>query len=229
MALSFKPTVKNWRLFVVGEIEIFDSFVEKLEKKIAEELDTFEDDIEELEFEYPDGSDFGQIVRVKDGLDDISWSLEAVFLDYFPNLQRKAHVISLFSFFESSLKELCLRYQTEIQAKVTFTDLAGRGVSKYRAYLDKVVGLEFDKVNQRWDQITNIKKVRNKIVHNEGKVSDEEKALRQFIESNKYLELRNNNEVNILPGFLTHMLRVMEEFVYDVDKLVEERETKSQI
>lgn len=113
MSTSLKPTVDNWHAFTQGELELFRGFATSIERRINDELANFKNHLEHHEYVYPDdGSEFVQDVTVKNGIDDMSWDLESVFKEYFPNLERKAFVILFYSFLEDALKELCIRYQS---------------------------------------------------------------------------------------------------------------------
>lgn len=209
MALIFRPCVANWQSYVSEELELLLALVEGVERSISDSTLNFERKIEVIEVSDPEtGSP--DLVRIIDGVSDDAWDLKEVFNNYFPILHRKSFVITLYSFFEDSLKELCHRYRKERDLKLWPSDLKGDGILLYKSYLVKVVGLDFSRINKEWESINNVRKLRNSIVHNGGKADKDD--LQNYIETCEYLSCERNGFINIKDGYLKHVLSLIENF-----------------
>lgn len=71
--------------------------------------------------------------------------------------------ISLYSFLERKMYQLCRI--PESQQNIKTKDISGEGVIKYRTYLQKVLMLDFTKLNEEWENIKKYNKLRNRLVH----------------------------------------------------------------
>lgn len=81
----------------------------------------------------------------------------------FPHLAYSSIFISMIAFLEKSLKDVCT--YTEFESSIQWNDLAGNGLEKCRKYLLKVKKINLDEVNDLWNEVTKLIKIRNKIVH----------------------------------------------------------------
>ena len=79
------------------------------------------------------------------------------------NLYYTSILISLYSFLERNMHELCKSVENEY--KIRLKDLNGKGIFQFRNYLEKVVEVDFEPLNDYWNEITKINKLRNLIVH----------------------------------------------------------------
>jgi len=82
---------------------------------------------------------------------------------YVHQLYFNALFISLYSFLEKKMYQLCKLAEKDFTIKVN--DLSDEGVFKYQKYLKKVVGINFDTLNTEWTEITKFNKLRNLMVH----------------------------------------------------------------
>ncbi len=213
------PSVRWWHTYTSQEVQLFRSLVIRVEREINNSVNDIQNNITSLTYNENDPKRSPFTVRHIDGLHDVDWDLDDVLQKHFPNIQRSAYVITLFSFLEDSLIELCNLYHEEKHLKVQYKDINGQGISRCRKYLDKVVDLNFSKINNSWENISNLNKIRNIIVHRNRLVDLGETSTVNFIKNNKHLEL-NNSEIIIREGFLMSMLVNIEEFITDIDGLI---------
>ncbi|HLW81980.1 MAG TPA: hypothetical protein VKS20_08065 [Candidatus Acidoferrales bacterium] len=169
------PTsVMNWYQadFSVS-VDLIDSFVSLMEKQAEDSIDKYKTgkrvELVEEALEEGEGA-YGNIVETYGGLDSMSWSFEAVFEQYFPSLQRRAALITVYSYFEHELHKLCILFQHEKGLGLTPTDLRGKGFEQSADYLQKVVGLPIDKQSSEWKSLKKIRAIRNVIVHRDGRL-----------------------------------------------------------
>jgi len=148
------------------------------------------------------------LITVHQGLDDTSYDLQTIFHEYFPSLQRSSALITLCSYFEHELDKLCLLYQSEKAFRLGLSDLKGKGIDRYVAYLEKVVGLNVCRTSKEWIEIKNIQMVRNALVHNGRKVrAEDERAFVQFANKVNSLSRDDAAEIVVGSGFLSYVVQ----------------------
>ena len=89
-----------------------------------------------------------KIITVHKELDDDTWNLKSVFEEYFPSLQRRSALVTLFSFFEHELDALCKRIQLQENSRLALADMAGKGIHRSTTYLSKVCDIAAGKGNR---------------------------------------------------------------------------------
>jgi hypothetical protein len=89
----------------------------------------------------------------------------------YPNLLRKTHVISVYSFIEQELLNICnvIERYNSIALKLEDVEKKHKGIFRAMIYLKQTLGLKVFSQNI-WTKILDINKVRNHIIH-EGKTS----------------------------------------------------------
>ena len=85
-------------------------------------------------------------------------------------------------------------------------------------YLDKIVGVDFNKINSEWASIKNLNLIRNSIVHNSGK-SDREKIDR-IIKNEPNLSLNMFNEIRIKDDYINEAINQIEVFLKSIHEQV---------
>jgi hypothetical protein len=100
--------------------------------------------------------------------------------------------------------------------------------------MDIVIRLPLDDNSAIWQEIKRIQKVRNVVVHNDAKLAPklDDKGVIEIAKKAKYLSLASdtesycypdidNDEVNILEGYLTHVLETCDSYCGEVNKAIE--------
>lgn len=219
MSDVFKPNAGNWIFYMREELSILNAFAIGTEKHILDSKENFKGSIEEEVIEIDKEEGIMQVVYHKDGLDDVTFHLESIFLSHFPNMHRQSVLITLYSFLENSLLVLCNRYKKELELKINLSDINGKGIGKYKKYLVKVVGLDLSEINAVWQHITNIQKIRNVIVHDRGYIkADNEEALNNVRQTPKFELVAN--KIEVLDGALLSVLDVFSEYFEGVNQAV---------
>lgn len=126
-----------------------------VEGKLKVELSKFREYYQAIENKFQ--SDKKSIEDMKDSsiYDDMNeferdyYNIELHHLD----IHRKSCLVTLYSYLESFLNYFC-EYLYELNGrKLKYTDLSGTGIFRARLYLLKVEGVDFDQINNRWNQI----------------------------------------------------------------------------
>ncbi len=134
------------------------------------------------------------------------------------DIHRKSCLVTLYSYLESFLNHLCECLYKLNNYPVEYTDLEGKGIIRARLYLDKIVGVDFNKINSEWASIKNLNLIRNSIVHNSGK-SDREKIDR-IIKNEPNLSLNMFNEIRIKDDYINEAINQIEVFLKSIHEQV---------
>jgi hypothetical protein len=189
-----KKVVLNWHQYDVAfSIELIKSFVRGVEQQAA-------DSIRDYKNSNPSAG--------QRGLDEDSWDLRGVFEEHFPSLQRRSALLTIWAFLEYELDALCSLYQSEKSFRLTFSDLAGKGVDRSTAYLEKVAGLHGLKRSREWNDLKAIQNIRNLVAHNNGRLrghqGNPKDAVVRAIKQLGFLS--GEDELLIAEGFLSKVV-----------------------
>jgi hypothetical protein len=144
---------------------------------------------------------------IADEIDEITADLQRI--DEFADLLWKSFFISLYSFLEAQLNRECRDRQRENKSiKDSLEDIKGKGIERAKTYLVKVLKSSFPfGTSPQWQEVKLYGKLRNSLVHNEGKISDED--LRKYIAANSGLScmtMFGEDRVVFGEGFCKHAL-----------------------
>lgn len=138
----------------------------------------------------------------------------------FPNTQRRATIISLFSFFEHRLNVFCDVYNYINNSSITLTDMKGKGIDRARLYLKKVAKIDFPDYSKTWHELKNIQEIRNIIVHKDSELTDNDEKMEKYIDSSPHLEIYNLSsykELRIKETFLDYFIKVLVDFFVEIE------------
>ncbi len=146
----------------------FEDYIDTIEGIINHEIDNAETNyhkylieiskIEKIPEEYPFDFSLEWKFQQKQGLRTI----------YYDSI-----VFSIYSFVERKMSYLCQTLQNNYEVKLS--NFRGEGIRKYREYLSKVVGVNFESIEDDWDSLMKFAHLRNFLIHSEtGKVISEE-------------------------------------------------------
>ncbi len=201
-----RKVVLNWYEHDVSfSICLLAIFVDGVEDQAAKLIADFETD-RKTEILNHDGE--AELLHVHRGLDSTTWALEEIFEKYFPGLQRRSALLTLWSYLEHELDELCLLYQSEKGFRLSLLDLSGKGIDRSTSYLEKVAGLGGLKASREWREIKEIQEIRNAIAHRDGKLRTHQGTLsNEMIKKAKRVRLAiEEDEIVLEAGFLTDVV-----------------------
>jgi len=222
-----KKVVRNWYRYDVSlSIELMESFIERIEKQAEESIIRFQEEKESIVLDEVPEENYERFVEVHQRLDDETWDLEGIFGEYFPSLQRRSALLTVCGFFEHELDKLCLLYQSEKGYKLALSDLNAKGIDRSACYLEKVAGIEVYKSSKEWKHIKKIQMIRNVIVHQDGKLNDQQgnpiKAVIDYV--NEMESLEGDDEVIIQKGFLAHVISIYKAYCELISNSIEKSE-----
>lgn len=108
------------------------------------------------------------------------WNSEDYFMveDVFTQINLRSFIVILFSYIEDGLNTLCnaaysdrARYHEKKSMEsfnVKYQDMQGKGITRAKLYLEKVIGYNLHTEKKPWKEIETLRKIRNAIVHEDG-------------------------------------------------------------
>jgi hypothetical protein len=212
-----KKVVLNWHQYdVVFSIELIKSFVHGVEQQAADSIRDYRN---------------SKLSGEHRGLDNDSWDLQEIFEEYFPSLQRRSALLTIWAFLEHELNALCSLYQLEKGFQLTFSDLSGKGIDRSAAYLEKVAGLHGLKDSPEWNDLKAIQNIRNLIAHNDGRLRDPLGKPKDAIlrDMNKLGFLSGQHELRLAEGFLSKVVDVCESYFKRIAEAIDTAEGAGQV
>jgi hypothetical protein len=123
----------------------------------------------------------------------------------------KNFIVSLYSFIESQLFELCDLLKTENKLSLRHKDLSDRGVYQAKKYLLKVAKVDLQE--KLWEELDMINTIRNTIVHNDGGISDADKRkTMKYLSKYELVNSKDDNGLNLSVGFCFHLINFTRTF-----------------
>lgn len=136
----------------------------------------------------------------------------------FPQYQRKACFLMIFSMLEEDLNQFCKAISVELDLKINLSDIADRGIERAKTYLSKVAEIEFPETSAEWEKIKIFRDVRNVLVHAAGYLDEENaqhRKVKKFSEqkdSGLSVEHYARDRINMEPEFLPGVVVTLQKF-----------------
>ncbi len=96
-------------------------------------------------------------------------------------------VLLLYSFLEEGFNTLCRAYQNKNSYTISYLEVKGKGLERAVTYLSKVCGVKGIKQHKLWRKIVFLRNLRNRLVHDAGRVKKEESFAKVAEEFNCYI------------------------------------------
>lgn len=224
MSLDFPKSSYGSHLNIF--LELMESFVEKTESQILGWIseykkEIFNQDLFWEEMKKDPNQEYISCIRYHSNLSDCELDLDFIFTEYFPSFQRKSALISLCSFLEFELMQLCKSYKEIVPNYKTFQS-KDVWIDRSVSYLIQHVGLTISKNNIIWNKIKIIQKIRNAIVHQNGQITFQHKDYKEintfFLKNSKIWNIQN--EIILKDGFLQYVLKSFNDFFEQIDNLI---------
>ena len=212
---------KDWYEYDVrGSVELLGAYIADIEKQVTKGIADYKRGTTTIVVDDEYGEEGVRAVRLHKGLDDSTWHFPAVFEEYFPNLQRRAALITLYSFFEYEIEKLCGHLKEEEKLRLKISDMADTGLKRCISYLDKVAGISMGLDSHLWEKIQDIRRIRNLVVHTGGKLLDDaavpKKNEVQTVARSAFLG--GDRELTIAEGYLAEVLNTFDKYFQMIDK-----------
>jgi len=142
-------------------------YIHENEKWILDEETKLVKKIDDWEKLYPDSADYGF-----DSYDYFEDEIQKISKD-FKDTSYSSLLMVAYSYFEVTMKNICIETEKYIDTKIGLEDLKGNNyIEKSKRFLDKVVELDSSDLEEQWNKIKDYQKIRNIIAHNNGRLKD---------------------------------------------------------
>jgi len=196
--------------------QLLESYINSVEEQIKTSKEKYNQNKETIIIEDDPEMGSAQIIEVHNGIDSQTFDLSEIFLEHFPNIQRRSALLTLYSFLEHELTQLCILFKKTENFNLELKDINGKGIiSKTIIYLEKVACLKI----KDWTKIHDIRKIRNLIVHNDGRLIDNDgKQLKEMRIVRATKLLSGETELIIEEGYLPYVLQTFKTQFEIIDK-----------
>ena len=192
------------------ELRYFLQFNHESEKAWNDKDQELQSHIDSILEKFPD-HDHSEIIE------SYGWDLHVNQFKY-PNIHRESTVLTIFSFLEKELNNLCDILSRFIDSDLKFKDLSGQGVERALLYLRKVIKFKFATSSKEISYIRGFNQVRNHIVHNGGELPENQShKLNKFIQSNKNITGNPGGSLTILNSFIPELIEILISFFNKLD------------
>lgn len=147
----------------------------------------------------------------------------------FPKILRSSFLVACYSYLEYELTDYCRYLRKEHSLPLDVNDLKGSGIERASKYLNHIAKLDFPDTDLSWNEIRYLNKIRNFIVHNEGRLDDSKKAeaVRDYISKRSDLLSLDEDEAIILSGeYCKHIIDILMAFFNALDKIRKVKDEK---
>jgi hypothetical protein len=176
-----------------------ESFLEALAREAQNEETYLDDEVSGLE----DGSEESEFIGFR-----------SLMVQEFNSVLRGSFFVSLYSFFETMLEKEC-RSRTSRIAGACFSGIQGQSgffLEKVEAYLT-TLGVVFPSKTVEWQEIKNYRRLRNCIVHNRARISENgDSRLRKYVLGKKSLRCVDD-EILLEKEFCTDACETIKTFL----------------
>ncbi|EHY9858311.1 hypothetical protein K5B43_001548 [Vibrio parahaemolyticus] len=205
--LKIEDTIGNWYLcYMAPTIELLVGFADSTEANIASQIQNYRANKTHVVIEHEGMLGSGYMVTEFSGLTSDTWDLESVFTEHYPNLHRRSAVLTIVGVFEHEFDKLCKKCFDEFKLEKRLEDTGGKGLERAIKYLADVLKVEMHKSTQTWQTMLKVVKLRNALIHQDGKVIDHAGnkigAIIDHCKAIDSLTIDENNQLILHEGYL---------------------------
>ena len=196
-----------FRELVHLDLELWDDYVRTLEQALDQRRKDFHERVEREAHQLP--------AHEREELFDYYSDDHARLAEYFPNTMRASTFVACYDAFVVHLGQLCHLKARGVGCLLRVNDIRGQGVERAKLYLKKVLQVPFPDDTREWTIIKNYGRVRNCLVHGDGKPArmGESKKAEQAVHDLPALRLDIAGRIWIERGFVSGVLKTLNKFL----------------
>jgi hypothetical protein len=177
-AKNIKRRLSAREFLMKYDTDRLEKYIDKLSKVLMSIQENFTKDIDEYAKKLPEEQQSDWYEWNSDKYSDLNTE--------FPRIHNNALFVSIYSYFEASINSLCNFFESVTDIRIKCKDLQGNGIDNYRKYLKLVHNVEFPDNTTEWSDVNRYRKIRNYIVHSNGKLDSTKKTdcIRQYVKKN---------------------------------------------
>jgi hypothetical protein len=138
--------------------------------------------------------------------------LPKMFAESFSSILFDSVLISTWVFMEAELKGYCNAMREAMGINLTYSDLKGSAIERFRIYTAKVLKLDLRLGDNNWEDLKAINEIRNSLVHRDGTVGNK-RLVNNFIKRNKLHGLLSKDKISLEKGNLIIIIMLCRLFV----------------
>ncbi len=163
-------------------------------------------------------------------MSDEHWQLA----DVLPNLLYQSILVVTYSLLERSLIGLAKSIASKRDIRLQVNDLKYKGIEAARHYMDKVLSISFlAKEDKGWNEIQDLRKIRNNIVHNEGIVipgcNDYDAIVNYIKRKNGLIKINEFKHIQVEKTYCEYVIDLVKEFIIKIADICETNATEKQV
>lgn len=207
-SMKTKSRLEEFRSYTLQLEQKFDTDKQSVEESYHEAINLIEHDEENDAHEY-----FGEMYQEIDGVN--------------VPLFRHSTIVTLYTFLESSMNNLCRNLFRLKKYNVDLSDLRGEGIVRARLYLMKLADVDFELLNGDWSRLLGLNSIRNCLVHNEGRIkgSKSEVKLMNNVDNTIGVYSNHNSEIIIEREYIDNCIDTIENFLLALYNQLKDKES----
>ena len=197
------------------ELNHFNQYIKDTGGLIKKHEDEFKKRIDEYMEDDPEG---------RDEIIDFHYDDFQMYSTFYPFMLYNSTFLGLYSFFESTLKDICSTLEKMDLSKLKLSDLARKSddISQMKKFLTDVIGLNLYELDNVHSQLKDYREVRNLIVHHYSSLKPNKNGRSddRFIINDQRLLIDEKNERFVIKDdkYITDFSKLIEEYLRIVYK-----------
>jgi len=143
----------------------------------------------------------------------------------FKQLKIESTFLSSYALFEHHFKSKTKYYKDHFELKLKVDDLSGNNyISKSKRYIEKVVDIDLSSLNDDWNKIATYQKIRNKIVHHNGYLNENDQNLKNQISQLEGVLISRFNSIEFTDKvFILDFWKIINQYMEGIVHLTKSR------
>jgi hypothetical protein len=133
-----------------------------------------------------------------------------MFSESFSSILFRSVLISTWVFMESEFKGYCNAMQGSMRIALSYSDLKGSPIERFRNYVSKVLKLDLELTDENWEDLKAINEIRNSLVHG---VVENKQLIHKFMKRNRLSGLLHDGNIILDESNLKVIITVCRLFV----------------
>lgn len=137
----------------------------------------------------------------------------------FSSILYNSTFIAVYSRMEMMLFDICGYTQSVENLKINVKDLSGQNyIDKCKKYIKKVLDVDLSNIETLWNTITKYQRIRNSVVHKNGKIAIIDDDLKNFIANTSGIEYDESTTLVSISNnsFVVDFCKVVEKFIHEI-------------
>lgn len=199
---------------LISYLKSYNEWIDNYHKELEVKIESWNKKSEKVTKDRPSGFEFYEMDIIESG------EFETIFYS--------SSLIFLYAMFEHDLNELCNKIKKIEGFSLSVYDLNGKGIKRARNYLTKVASIDFESsLDNEWHILNNFGKIRNALVHNEGRIKkDELNSINQLVKKVNGVDIDQNKVLISSNDLLLELIDKIKRFLNEITSQIISQKTK---